>query len=252
MRLSRIVFISTFLVLLMSLAATWLPVEATGTTNTTTQLDLIKVFRSAPLIYSLLMVMSVLSLSVWLHSLLTFKLSDMLPREFINNIRELLAQRRFEAALAVCQKQPNFCASILACGIAARKHGPQVMMDVMQSEGRRSGNSLWQRISFLSDVAIVAPMLGLLGTVLGLFFAFYDTNRSPESVTSIFDGLGIAVGTTVAGLIVAILSMIFYTSLKFRLVNILNTIETEVLRLVNMVEDEEPNTTTPKESAGNP
>lgn len=199
-------------------------------------LDLGRIFEAAPIIYSVLLVMSVLSFAIWVYSLVTLRLKDMAPQDFVNHVRQLLAQRRFEAALTACQQEENFCSNIIASGIAARRHGPQVMMDAMHAEGQRSGNSLWQRISLLSDVAVIAPMLGLLGTVLGLFFAFYDNNQTAESLNNIFNGLGIAIGTTVAGLIVAIMAMVFYTSLKFRLVNLLNSIENEVLSLVSIVE----------------
>jgi biopolymer transport protein ExbB len=203
-------------------------------------LDLVKVFQAAPIIYSLLLALSGLSFSIWLYSLFTLRLKEMIPQTFINKVRQDLAEKRYEAALETCQSERNFCASIIASGISSRNHGPQVMMEAMNAEGRRNGNSLWQRISLLSEVATIAPMLGLLGTVLGLFFAFYDSNRTAESITTIFDGLGIAVGTTVAGLIVAILAMILYTSLKFRIVNLLNAVENEALSLVNMIEVDSP------------
>ena len=198
--------------------------------------DLVKVFQSCPIIYTLLLIMSIAAFVIWFYSLLTLRLSDMMPREFINQIRTLLTEKRFEAALGLCEQDKNFSSHIIACGIAARKHGPQVMIDSMQSEGRRSGNSLWQRIALLNEIAVIAPMLGLLGTVLGLFLAFYNNDQTAESIASIFDGLGVAVGTTVLGLIVAIVSMIFYTSLKFRVVNVLNSIENETLALVSIVE----------------
>lgn len=210
-------------------------------------LDLFEIFHAAPVIYTILILLSVTSFILWLYSFITLRLSDMMPKEFTNEIRGLLAEQRFEAALTTCKQDENFSSSIIASGIASRNHGPQVMMEAMQSEGRRRGNSLWQRISLLSDVAVIAPMLGLLGTVLGLFFAFYDANRTPESIATIFDGLGIAVGTTVTGLIVAILAMIFYTTLKFRVVNLLNSIENEAMGLVNMIDatnNEKPSTAT--------
>jgi biopolymer transport protein ExbB len=110
------------------------------------------------------------------------------------------------------------------------------MIEAMQTEGKRFGVSLWQRISLINDVAIIAPMLGLLGTVLGLFHAFYDVNRSPDTLASIFDGLGIAVGTTVAGLIVAICAMVFYATLKYRVIQLLNHIENETIALGKLIE----------------
>ena len=62
-----------------------------------------------------------------------------------------------------------------------------------------------------------------------MFYSFYDVNRSIESINALFDGLGIAVGTTVMGLIVAILAMIFYTTLKYRLVRTLSLVENEAV-----------------------
>ena len=202
---------------------------------TSTVLNLSKVFNGSPIIYSVLLLMSIFSLMLWMYSLLTLRLNDMIPKEFVENLREQISKKDYESALEICQQDNNFCSSIIASGIAVRKHGPQVIIDTMESEGRRLGMNLWQRISVLNDIAVIAPMLGLLGTVLGLFYAFYDNTQSIESMTSIFDGLGIAIGTTVAGLIVAILATIFQTTLKFRVVKLLNVVENETVALANII-----------------
>jgi biopolymer transport protein ExbB len=202
------------------------------------KIDLVEMFQKAPVIYSALMALSVISLVIWLYSIYTLKLSDMMPSNFIHQIREQLVERRFEAALMTCQQDQNFSSNVIACGIAARKHGPRVMMEAMQAEGKRCGNDLWQRISILNDIAVVAPMIGLLGTVLGMFYAFYNAQQSQESLTSIFDGLGVAMGTTILGLFVAILSMFFYTTLKYKVVKLLNCIENEALGLGSLIETE--------------
>lgn len=203
--------------------------------------DIVKVFQSCPIIYSLLLLMSVAALSVWLYSMLTLRLKDMMPEAFMQSIRELFTAKRYDEALNLCQQDRNYASTIISAGIAARKHGPQLMMDAMQAEGRRFGNQVWQRVALLNEIAVVAPMLGLLGTVLGLFLAFYDSSHSVDSIASIFDGFGIAVGTTVVGLIVSILAMIFYTTLKFKVVNLLNVVENESLALVTLVEAQPDN-----------
>jgi biopolymer transport protein ExbB len=112
------------------------------------------------------------------------------------------------------------------------------MIDAMKSEGKRTSASLWQRLSLLNDVVLIAPMLGLLGTVIGMFYAFYDVNRSIESINALFDGLGIAVGTTVVGLIVAILAMVFYTTLKYQLVRTISRVENEALVLFPLIDSQ--------------
>ncbi len=202
-------------------------------------LDIQKVFQGAPIIYSILMAMSVIAFVIWLYSLLTLKLNDMIPKTLVQEVSEQLTEKRFEAALTACKEDQSFSSSILASGIAAREHGPRMVMEAMQAEGRRSGVTLWQRLSLLNEIAVVAPMLGLLGTVVGMFYAFYDMNRSQESIAAVFDGLGIALGTTVVGLIVSILATTFYTTLKHRLVRLLNAVESRALDVANLIVVEE-------------
>lgn len=201
-------------------------------------LDLAQVFRSCPIIYTLLITLSIVATVIWVYSLFTIRTNDMMPDQFMQQIRELFGEKRYEEAIAECRKEGGFSATVIASAIAVRSHGPQVMMDALHAEGRRCASNIWQRLSFLNEIAVIAPMLGLLGTVLGLFFAFYNTSQTADNITSIFDGLGIAVGTTVAGLIVAILAMIYYTTLKFRVVAVLNTIENESATLVSTIDME--------------
>lgn len=206
-------------------------------------INLAEVFNGSPLIYLTLIFLSIVSFSIWIYSLCTLRLSEMMPSDFIEKIRTQLAEQQFESALKACKQENNFTSKVLQRGIASRKLGNEMMLSAMQAEGRRSGNRLWQRISLLNEIAIIAPMIGLLGTVIGLFFAFYDSNRSKtlENLDAIFDGLGMAVGTTVAGLIVAIVAMIFYTLLKFKVTNLLSTIESESYALITTI-DESPET----------
>lgn len=198
-------------------------------------LDLKKVFGSAPIIYFLLLIMSIASISIWLYSLFTFRPKDIMPEKFRNELRSLLETEQYDLAQKLCASKENLLASLVRSGLSSRNLGPQMMLDAMKYEGKRASTSFWQRLSLLNDVVIIAPMLGLLGTVIGMFYAFYDVNRSIESINSLFDGLGIAVGTTVSGLIVAILAMIFYTTLKYRVVKTLSLVENEALSLSTLI-----------------
>ena len=111
------------------------------------------------------------------------------------------------------------------------------MLEMMKAEGRRLSISYWQKINILNDIAIIAPMLGLLGTVLGMFYAFYDLNRSAESISALFDGLGISVGTTVGGLVVAILALMFHAITKYRLTRQLTYVEATAESLAQTIKD---------------
>lgn len=198
-------------------------------------IDFKKVYLSSPLIYSLLSLMSISALAIWIYSLATIRAKDLIPKSFSVEIKPLLKARNFEIAMNYCKKRPGLLSSLIHVGLATRNFGPQVMVDSIKSEGKRVSTPLWQRLSLLNDIAIVAPMIGLLGTVIGMFYAFYDVNRSVESINTLFDGLGISVGTTVFGLIVAILAMIFSTTLKYRLVKTMSHLENESLTLSTLI-----------------
>lgn len=202
----------------------------------TIEINLRQVFAGSPIIYTVLFFLSTISVCVWLYSMLTIRSSDFLPPTLIKELRTKLIENQFDEALDLCVKQKHFFCKMLASGILARRHGLNVMVDTMKAEGKRSTVAFWQRISILNEIAIIAPMLGLLGTVLGMFYAFYDLNRSVESVSLLFDGLGISVGTTVAGLIVAILAMILYSVAKYRLVRTLATVENEAQSFAALID----------------
>jgi biopolymer transport protein ExbB len=199
-------------------------------------IDISQIFSGSPIIYTVLMLMSVSSVAIWLYSLFSFRSKQVFSYSFIHQVKAFLENKSYDEATEFCEKHKHLLSNIVLAGITARKHGAQVVIDTMKSEGKRSSASYWQKLSLLNDIVIIAPMLGLLGTVIGMFYAFYDVNRSLESINALFDGLGIAVGTTVVGLIVAILAMMFYTSLKYRLVNVLSRIENEALSLSNLIE----------------
>lgn len=196
-----------------------------------------QVFEGAPLIYSLLLAMSFTSLAVCLYSVLRMKQQNTELTQSSKEIRTKLLSNNFLGASNFCQSNPNLLNRIISSGLACRKHGLNAVLENMKSEGKRATLSAWQRLGILQDIAVIAPMIGLLGTVIGLFYAFYDLNRSFNSIDNLLDGLGISVGTTVAGIGVAILSMILHSGAKFKLVRTLARVETEATSLAHLMDE---------------
>ncbi len=215
--------------------------EKTTTATAKIEVDFRQVFAGSPIIYTILFALSVFSLCVWLYSMVTVRRVEFLPPDLIRDLRGKLIGNQFDEALEICVREKHFFCKMLASGILVRKHGMGMMLDTMKAEGKRCTISFWQRIGLLNDVAIIAPMIGLLGTVLGLFYAFYDLNRSIESVSLLFDGLGIAVGTTVGGLIVAIIAMILHSTAKYRLIRVLTRVENEAQTFATLIDTRAPN-----------
>lgn len=204
------------------------------------EISIKQVFGGAPIIYTLLSILSIVSLSIWSYSMLTIRSSELLPEKLIKDLKSKLISNQFTDALHLCQKERHFFCKMVATGILARKQGLGMMVEMMKAEGKRSTVGFWQRLNLLNDIAIIAPMLGLLGTVMGMFYAFYDIHRSSESLSILFDGLGVSVGTTIAGLVVAIIAMILHSVAKYRLVKALANLENEAQGIAALIETRGP------------
>ncbi|CCB89150.1 MotA/TolQ/ExbB proton channel family protein [Simkania negevensis] len=194
-----------------------------------TTIDLKQVFSSAPIIYSLLFFLSFSAVMIYIYTYFSSRPKQLMPLEDREILGKAILNRNHSLALEICENKPTIFNQMIAAGLRSHSFGHQALVETMKDVGKRQTSSLWQKVSLLNDIAIVAPMLGLLGTVSGMFYAFYDLNRSLESISALFDGLGISVGTTLAGLIVAILAMILCTLLKYRLTKSLTEVENEAL-----------------------
>ncbi len=205
--------------------------------NEPVEVDIQQAFAGSPIIYTVLLGMSIFAFCVWLYSLLSLRKTAKVSSTFIQEIKNKLNSNSFDDAFSLCSQQENLIGKMVATGINARRHGLPVMIENMKIEGKRASVQFWQRIGLLNDIAIIAPMIGLLGTVLGMFYAFYDINRSIESISTLFDGLGVSVGTTVAGLIVAILALMLHSFAKYHLVKVLTIVENEAQTLATLIDD---------------
>ena len=199
--------------------------------------DLNRAFNGSPIIYTLLLILSIGAVTIWLYLFFSLSRLTKAPKTFSQALQNKLMSNHFDEALSLCQESDNLLSKMIASGIYTRKHGLSAMVDAMKAEGKRSSMHFWQKIGMLNDIAIIAPLLGLLGTVLGMFYAFYHINRSIESISTLFDGLGVSVGTTVAGLIVAILALILHSVAKYRLIRALASVENEAHALAHLIDD---------------
>lgn len=217
------------------LAALEAEVNGEPTKTTGIFVDIGQIFSGAPTIYSVLLLMSIGSLALCIYLAFALRSSSLLPKDKIITLQGHLQNRDFTSALVTCQQEESVLFKMMARGLEIRSSNYETLIDGITTEGKKITASLWQKIGLLNDVAMIAPMLGLLGTVLGMFYAFYDLNRSSESVAALFDGLGVSVGTTVAGLIVAIAAMIFHAVMKYRLMRQLQMVEAKAQTLAKLI-----------------
>ncbi|MBI4353120.1 MAG: MotA/TolQ/ExbB proton channel family protein [Candidatus Omnitrophica bacterium] len=140
------------------------------------------------------------------------------PREFTETLLALLERKEFDKAYSLCKQQSNLIGGIAAQGIRKMSKGNAVVAEAVGHEGKARIGRLWRNLSYLGDMAVIAPMIGLLGTVLGMIQAFNFVAFQTGVVKPVLlaQGLAKAMITTAFGLIIAIPVMAFYAYFRGR------------------------------------
>lgn len=198
-----------------------------GRNNANTMLDentgamprVIYLFNTSPIINWCILGLSVLSVMMFLYFFLTISSYSLAKASFVDDVKNMVIKRRYDDAAALCRTHHRmFIATIIQRCVenAGKEHS--VILDMIDSEGRRRSDIIWNRISYLSDIANIAPMLGLLGTVSGMIQAFFVLPSQSASIDSgaLAQAIGAAMSTTLFGLVVAIMTIVFYSIIRSR------------------------------------
>ncbi len=146
---------------------------------------------------------------------------------FMNNIRDFIHDGKLDSAVALCRSTNNPTARMIDKGLSRLGRPLDDIRTAIENEGNLEVARLEKGVSALATIAAVAPMMGFLGTVVGMVQAFDDIEVAGDiSPTVVAGGMKVALLTTIFGLIVAIILQIFY-----------NYILTKIESLVAQMED---------------
>ena len=205
-----------------------------------------QMFLFAPVINGIIAGLSVLSLMFFLWFMLTINVRAAAPPAFVNEVTNLVLVGRYDAAAEACRRAKGvFIAPIILRCVENHGKSQSIIMSMIDTEGRRLSDIIWNRISYLADISNVAPMLGLLGTVIGMITAFFGLDKESGSIDSsvLSQGVGQAMATTMFGLMVGISALVFYSIIKSRATKSLAEAEAAVHTIADRIrnaEDDEP------------
>ncbi len=156
----------------------------------------------------------------------------MMPENFIFEVRRLMLDKRYDKALAHCYQNKTPTANLIAKGMESRKRGYQNVVDAIQNEGQRRQKSLGDKVQLLRKISLAAPFIGILGAFAALYFSYTNTIEAGSFLSFFLVGITPAI----IGLVVSIISWVFYVTLQKRIYFLMNTIINEVLTLVRTVD----------------
>lgn len=127
---------------------------------------------------------------------------------------------------------------VFAAGLANVRSSREVMKEAIEEAGRAAAHELGRFLTPLGTIASIAPIMGLLGTVIGMIEIFGSQSPSGNSPAQLAHGISVALYNTAFGLIVAIPAMIFYRQFRSRADALVVEMEQQAVKLVEIVHGE--------------
>lgn len=178
----------------------------------------------------------IFGLALAIERILYLNLATTNTDKLLDKIEDALNQGGIEAAKEVCRNTRGPVASIFYQGLDRSSEGLEMVEKSILSYGSVQMSLLEKNLSWISLFISIAPMLGFMGTVIGMIQAFDNIrvagNVSPQIVAG---GIGVALLTTLFGLIVAIVLQVFYNYILSKIDSIVNKMEDSSISLVDLL-----------------
>lgn len=192
---------------------------------------------------------SILGLAFFLERLWSLQRTKILPTRFLEVVSRLLQERRFADAENLCMQNDNPIAAVLGAGLRYSGRERELIKEVMEEAGRREVFFMERFTNALGAISTISPLLGLLGTVVGLIRMFQRVVDSANQGQSMVDvgllasGIWQALITTAAGLTVAIPVFLAYRYVLSKIDRYAVEIEDIGLKAMEVLvqEDQSPN-----------
>lgn len=164
-----------------------------------------------------IILLSVIALAVFLERLISLRKEKYVPKAFYEQLVSLLKKKNINEAVEVCKANKSALARISETIITNTDLPLSRLLEVAEESGRSEVSKLDKFLPSLQTIVAIAPLLGLLGTVLGMIKIFdVIALQGTGSAEALSSGIAEALLTTAAGLVVAIPAQIFYFIAKAR------------------------------------
>lgn len=186
-----------------------------------------------------LLVCSLIVIAVSVERYWTLNPAKIVPKTLLAQVWSWIKNNQLDATKLRELKQSSPLGYILAAGLSNSKHGRDVMKDSVQEAANKVIHDLERYVGALGTIANLAPLLGLLGTVLGMIEIFNGILLNGTGSTNVLaGGISIALYTTVGGLVVAIPATISHKFFQRRIDSIVVNMEEEAIKLIDALHSE--------------
>ena len=217
-------------------------IPAAGTEAVSKQIDILEVLaKGGPMIHPL-GVMSVIMVLLILIFLLSIRRNVIASDRFMNAAESMIRKRDYLGLLAYSQRRNECVARITQKTLEFVAGNPSIpfenVREAAQTEGSRQAGILTARITYLADIGSLAPMVGLLGTVIGMIKAFIEISSGEVQGVrqmGLAQGVSEALIATACGLAISIVALSFYSFFRGRVQKYIGELEAAATHLVALL-----------------
>lgn len=182
-----------------------------------------------------LILSSIIALAIIIERAMALRLEKVVPHSDVELARKLASATKVSDAQVDELRNSSLMGRVLATGLESRELPRHIMKENVEEAGRHVVHELERYLPALGTIVTIAPMMGLLGTVLGMIGVFSAINAAgvgdPQQMAG---GISEALITTVAGLLIAIITLVFERYFKAKVDGYVATMEREALRLIEI------------------
>lgn len=191
------------------------------------------------IIIAILFVLLAVALYIYFERIFAIKAASKVDKNFMNQIKDYVSNGKLESANALCNSKNTPTARLISKGISRIGKPLEDINTAIETTGKLEIYELEKNVSVLATVAGAAPMIGFLGTVIGMIVAIHEIANAGGQIDikMLSDGLYTAMTTTVAGLIVGIIAYITYNHLVVRTNKVVYQMEAKSVEFLDLLNE---------------
>lgn len=204
------------------------------------ELSILELCQQGGWIMIVLAAMSVLAIYIFVERFLAIRAAEKDDPLFMERIRDYLKNGDVKSAVNFCRVTNTAGARLIERGISRRHQPAPEIQSAIENTGNIEVANLEKRLPVLATIAGGAPMLGFLGTVIGMVEAFWQMSNAGGNldISMLSSGIYKAMITTVGGLIVGIVALFAYNYLVAKIDGVVNELERKSLSFMDLVNEE--------------
>ncbi|SFU31017.1 biopolymer transport protein ExbB [Pustulibacterium marinum] len=190
-------------------------------------------------IIAVLFIMLGIALFIYFERTFAIKAASKIDKNFMNQIRDHISNGKIDSALVLCANTDSPVARLTEKGVSRIGKPLEDINKAIENAGTLEVYKLEKNVSVLATIAGAGPMIGFLGTVIGMILAFHEmaTSGGQAEMGMLANGIYTAMTTTVAGLIVGIVAYIGYNHLVVKTDKVVHQMEANAVEFLDLLNE---------------